>query len=64
MMSNSRALAATRAGLMLASLTTTLLAAQPARAAEDEVTEIIVTVRQRAESIQDVPGSVTAFSAR
>ena len=32
-------------------------------AAEGEVTEIIVTVRQRAESIQDVPGSVTAFSA-
>ena len=31
--------------------------------AAEEITEIIVTVRQRAESIQDVPGSVTAFSA-
>jgi len=62
-MSNSRALVATRAGLMLASLGTTVLAAQPAMAQEGEITEIIVTVRQRAESIQDVPGSVTAFSA-
>lgn len=63
MMTSSRALVATRAGLLVASLATTLLAAQPAMAAEEEVTEIIVTVRQRAESIQDVPGSVTAFSA-
>jgi len=52
---------ATRTGLMLATVTTTLLAGQPALAAE-EITEIIVTVRQRAESIKDVPGSVTAFS--
>ncbi len=63
MMSNSRALMATRAGLMLAALAATVLAAPPAMAAAEEVTEIIVTVRQRAESIQDVPGSVTAFSA-
>ncbi|MBL8202272.1 MAG: TonB-dependent receptor [Chromatiales bacterium] len=61
-MSSSRTLVATRAGLTAASLAMTVLAAQPAVAAE-EVTEIIVTVRQRAESIQDVPGSVTAFSA-
>ncbi len=63
MMSNSRALVATRAGLVLASLAATVMTAPPAMAAEEEVTEIIVTVRQRAESIQDVPGSVTAFSA-
>lgn len=63
MMSNSTELVRTRAGLMLATLATTVLAAQPALAAEEEVTEIIVTVRQRSESIQDVPGSVTAFSA-
>jgi iron complex outermembrane receptor protein len=56
-------LVATRAGLVLASLAMTFSAAQPAAAAEEEVTEIIVTVRQRSESIQDVPGSVTAFSA-
>jgi iron complex outermembrane receptor protein len=61
-MSNSILFVNTRAGLLLAALGTTLLAGQPALAAE-EVTEIIVTVRQRAESIQDVPGSVTAFSA-
>jgi len=60
MLSNSRALVATRAGLLLA---TAVLAAGPGLATADEVTEIIVTVRQRAESIQDVPGSVTAFSA-
>jgi iron complex outermembrane receptor protein len=47
---------------MLATLAATALAGQPALAAE-EIPEIIVTVRQRAESIQDVPGSVTAFSA-
>ncbi|MEO7385837.1 MAG: TonB-dependent receptor, partial [Gammaproteobacteria bacterium] len=61
-MSSSRALRVTRAGLTAASLAATVLAAQPAMAADDEVSEIIVTVRQRAESIQDVPGSVTAFS--
>lgn len=62
-MSNSMALATTRAGLMAVTLATTVLASQPAVAQDEEVTEIIVTVRQRAESIQDVPGSVTAFSA-
>lgn len=61
-MSGSKSIVATRAGLMVATLATTVIAGQPAMAA-DEVTEIIVTVRQRAESIQDVPGSVTAFSA-
>ena len=61
-MSDSKTLVATRAGLIVATLATTVIAGQPAMAA-DEVTEIIVTVRQRAESIQDVPGSVTAFSA-
>ena len=60
-MSNSTLFPKTRAGLLLTALGATLLAGQPAVAA-DEVTEIIVTVRQRAESIQDVPGSVTAFS--
>ena len=60
-MSDSIAINATRAGLLLATLTTTLLAGQVAVAAEP-VEEIIVTVRQRAESIQDVPGSVTAFT--
>jgi outer membrane receptor protein involved in Fe transport len=41
-----------------------LLAGQAAIAQDsNNVEEIIVTVRQRAESIQDVPGSVTAFSA-
>ncbi len=61
-MSNSMTFATTRAGLLLATMATTLLAGQPAIAAE-EITEIIVTVRQRAESIEDVPGSVTAFSS-
>lgn len=61
-MSNSMTFLTTRAGLLLATLATTVLAGQPAMAAE-EIAEIIVTVRQRAESIQDVPGSVTAFSA-
>lgn len=61
-MSNSRTFVNTRAGLMLATLAATVLAGLPAMAAE-EIPEIIVTVRQRAESIQDVPGSVTAFSA-
>ncbi|MDP2324015.1 MAG: TonB-dependent receptor [Gammaproteobacteria bacterium] len=62
MISSAKSIVAKRAGLMVATLATTVLAGQPALAA-DEVTEIIVTVRQRAESIQDVPGSVTAFSA-
>ncbi len=62
-MSKSYTFIATRAGLMVATLVTTLLAGQPALAA-DEMSEIIVTVRQRAESIKDVPGSVTAFSAQ
>ena len=61
-MSNSMTFVTTRAGLLLATLATTLLAGQPAIAAE-EITEIIVTVRQRSESIQDVPGAVTAFTA-
>jgi iron complex outermembrane receptor protein len=62
-MSNSRTFVTTRAGLLLATMATTLLAGLPALAQEEEITEIIVTVRQRAESIQDVPGAVTAFSA-
>jgi iron complex outermembrane receptor protein len=37
--------------------------ASPPAAAADELTEIFVTVRQRSESIQDVPGAVTAFSS-
>jgi iron complex outermembrane receptor protein len=45
-----------------ATLGLTVLAGQPAVAA-DEIAEIIVTVRQRAESIKDVPGAVTAFSS-
>ncbi len=61
-MTDSRAFVVTRAGLTAASLALTVLAGQPAVAAE-EITEIIVTVRQRAESIKDVPGSVSAFSA-
>ncbi|MDH4021657.1 MAG: TonB-dependent receptor [Gammaproteobacteria bacterium] len=61
-MSSSYTFAAKRAGLMLATLVTTVFAGQPALAV-DEMAEIIVTVRQRAESIKDVPGSVTAFSA-
>ena len=60
-MSDHKALLRARAGLVLAPLAATLLVGQAAAA--EEVTEIIVTVRQRAESIQDVPGSVTAFSA-
>ncbi|MEZ5565046.1 MAG: TonB-dependent receptor plug domain-containing protein [Gammaproteobacteria bacterium] len=48
---------------LLATGATTLLNSQPAAAAADNLTEIIVTVRQRAESIQDVPGSVSAFSS-
>jgi len=61
-MSKSNAFAM-RAGLTAATFVTTLLAGQPVMAAE-EMSEIIVTVRQRAESIQDVPGSVSAFSAQ
>ncbi len=61
-MSNPKVFVATRAGLILITLASTVIAGQPAMAAE-EIPEIIVTVRQRAESIQDVPGSVTAFSA-
>lgn len=60
-MSDHKALLRARVGLVLAPLAATLLVGQAAAA--EEVTEIIVTVRQRAESIQDVPGSVTAFSA-
>jgi iron complex outermembrane receptor protein len=63
MMSHGTTFSRTRAGLVLAPLSAVLLAGQPALAVEEgEVTEIIVTVRQRSESIQDVPGSVTAFS--
>ncbi len=62
-MSKSLTFVATRAGLMVATLATTVLAGQPVLAA-DQIPEIIVTVRQRAESIKDVPGSVTAFSAQ
>ena len=56
----------TRTGLLLATMATTLLTGQPAMAqagAQGDITEIIVTVRQRAESIQDVPGSVSVFTA-
>lgn len=35
----------------------------PAFAQDEPLTEIIVSVRQRAEAIEDVPGSVTAFSS-
>lgn len=39
-----------------------LSAAAAPMAAADAIEEIVVTVRQRAESIRDVPGSVAAFS--
>lgn len=63
MKSKSEALVATRAGLVVASITAALVSVLPTVVAAEEVDEIIVTVRQRSESIQDVPGSVTAFSA-
>ena len=59
-MSNSRAFRISRAALSAAVLPAILVVAQPVAA---EIDEIVVTVRQRAESIKDVPGSVTAFSA-
>lgn len=60
----SRPSTALRSVLILPVAVAGLLAAQPAAAQQgDELTEILVTVRQRAESIQDVPGSVAAFSA-
>lgn len=51
---------ATAIGLALALL---VGAAPPALAQEDEIGEIVVTVRQRAESVQDVPGTVAVLSA-
>lgn len=48
--------------LIGAALATALAGQASAQAPADGIEEIIVTVRQRAESIQDVPGSVTAFS--
>jgi len=58
-MSSTKTRTILRASQVLAPLALTVLAGQPALA----IDEIIVTVRQRSESIQDVPGSVTAFSA-
>ncbi len=60
-MSNSKHFPFTRTRCCALLLPALLLAGQPAAAAELE--EIIVSVRQRAESIKDVPGTVTAFSA-
>jgi iron complex outermembrane receptor protein len=48
--------------LALAAALAAGLAAGPAMAAE-EVGEVVVTVRQRAESVQDVPGTVSVISA-
>ncbi|MCE7903972.1 MAG: hypothetical protein DYH20_15410 [Gammaproteobacteria bacterium PRO9] len=47
--------------VLLTAAITAPLAGQAATTT-DNLTEIVVTVRQRAESIQDVPGSVSAFS--
>lgn len=58
--------ASVRVPALIATTITTLLAVQAATAAPaatDSLTEIVVTVRQRAESIQSVPASVSAFSA-
>lgn len=66
-MSNATRVVVPCAGLRVLALSATaiatLLTGQVAIAAPDSLTEIIVTVRQRAESIQDVPGSVAAFSS-
>lgn len=50
-------------GFALATAVTAAFAASPALAQQDEIAEIVVTVRQRAESVQDVPGTVSVLSA-
>lgn len=50
-------------GLALAAAIAAGLASAPAIAQEAEIGEIVVTVRQRAESVQDVPGTVAVLSA-
>lgn len=52
-----------RALLLGATFLVTLGAGQPAMADDENLTEIVVTVRQRAEFIQDVPASITVFTA-
>ena len=54
---------ATRAGLALALFAGIAAAPTAALAQDEEIGEIVVTVRQRAESLKDVPGTVSAFSA-
>ena len=54
---------ATRACLSLAVLATVITAPTAVFAADEDISEIVVTVRQRAESLKDVPGTVSAFSA-
>lgn len=59
----SRALPGRQPGLALAAAIAALTTSAPALAQEDNVNEIIVTVRQRAEAIEDVPGAVVNFAS-
>jgi iron complex outermembrane receptor protein len=52
-----------RLPVTLAAAIAAVLPAAPALSQDNTVDEVIVTVRQRAESIQDVPGTVSNFSA-
>jgi iron complex outermembrane receptor protein len=59
----SRALPGRQPGLTLAAAIAALCSSAPAMAQDGRVDEIIVTVRQRAEAIEDVPGVVVNFNA-
>jgi iron complex outermembrane receptor protein len=59
----SRALPGQQPGLALAAAIAALTTGAPALAQEEAVNEIIVTVRQRAEAIEDVPGAVVNFGS-
>jgi iron complex outermembrane receptor protein len=58
----SRALPGNQPGLALAAAVAALTGSAPALAQDSTINEIIVTVRQRAEAIEDVPGAVVNFS--
>lgn len=63
-MNDFRTLPGSRSGLVLAAAIAGLAATAQAQAQEEQpVDEIIVTVRQRAEAIEDVPGVVSVLSA-
>ncbi|MCL4776356.1 MAG: TonB-dependent receptor [Gammaproteobacteria bacterium] len=64
MPASCRSLSVAARPLALALAATALSAAATPLLAADQIDEIVVTVRQRAESVKDVPGSVDVLSAK